>query len=180
MDKNVTRTKWVFCNKLNEDGDVTRNTARLVCKCYSQVDDIDFEESFSLKVRIEAIRMFLAFVSYKNFKLYEVDVKSTLLNGGLEEEVYIEQLDGFQLLKDLDMVYKLKKALYGLNQPPWAWYVRLDIFLLQENFKKGTKNNNLYFKVESAKLLIVVVYIDDIIFGADKYVCKKFVEEMQK
>jgi hypothetical protein len=85
-DKNVIGTKWVFRNKLNEDGKVMRNKTRLVCKGYAQVEGIDFEETFSLVARLEAIRMFLAFACFKNFKVYQMDVKSAFLNGNLEEK----------------------------------------------------------------------------------------------
>jgi len=84
-----------FCSKLNEDGKVVRNKARLVCKGYAQVEGIDFEETFAPMVRLEAICMFLALVVYKNFKVYQMDVKSAFLNGNLDEEVYIEQPNGF-------------------------------------------------------------------------------------
>jgi hypothetical protein len=94
-DKNVIGTKWVYKNKMNEDGQVIRNKARLVCKGYSQVEGVEYEETFSPVARLEAIRMFLSFSSYKKFKVYQLDVKSTFLNGNLEEEAYIEQLDGF-------------------------------------------------------------------------------------
>jgi hypothetical protein len=96
-DKNVIGTKWVYKNKMNEDGQVIRNKARLVCKGYAQVEGVDYEETFAPVARLEAIRMFLAFSSYRKFKVYQMDVKSTFLNGNLELEVYIEQLDGFQI-----------------------------------------------------------------------------------
>jgi hypothetical protein len=94
-DKNVIGTKWVYRNKLNEDGQIVRNKARLVCKGYAQVEGVDFEETFSPVARIEAIKMFLAFACYKKFKVYQMDVKSTFLNGDLEEEVYVEKPEGF-------------------------------------------------------------------------------------
>ena len=114
-DKNVIRTKWVFKNKLNENGEVIRNKARLVCKGYVQQEGIDFEEKFSPIARLEAIRMFLALSSFQKFKVFQMDVKSTFLNGDLEEEVYIEQLDGFILGNDPNFVCRLKKALYCLK-----------------------------------------------------------------
>ena len=82
-DKNVIGTKWIFKNKLNENGDVVRNKARLVCKGYAQQEGIDFEEIFSLVARIEAIRMFLALSRFQKFKLFQMDVKSAFLNGDL-------------------------------------------------------------------------------------------------
>ena len=88
---NVNCTKWVFRNKLDEDGQVTRNKARLVCKGYAQIDGINFEETFAPVARMEAIKMILAYACSKRIKVYQMDVKSTFLNGELEEEVSIEQ-----------------------------------------------------------------------------------------
>lgn len=72
--KNVIGTKWVYRNKLNEDGKVIRNKERLVCKGYSQKEGIDYNETFALVARIEAVRLFLAFAAYKNYKVYQMDV----------------------------------------------------------------------------------------------------------
>lgn len=114
-DKNIIGTKWIFKNKLNENGDVIRNKARLVCKGYSQQEGIDFEESFTPVSRLEAIRMFLALFIFQKFKVFQMDMKSTFLNGDLDEEVYIEQPDGLILRNDPKLVCRLKKALYGLK-----------------------------------------------------------------
>ncbi|KAH9291102.1 hypothetical protein KI387_044673, partial [Taxus chinensis] len=84
--QNVIGTKWVFWNKLNKDGQVTQNKERLVCKGYAQVEGVDFKETFAPVARLEAIKMFLAFAVFKNFKVYQMDVKSAFLNGNLEEE----------------------------------------------------------------------------------------------
>ena len=89
-DKNVIGTKWVFKNKLNEDGQVSRNKARLVCKGYSQEEGIDYGETFSPIARLQGVMTLLAYVAYKGFKVYQIDVKSAFLNGILDEEVYIE------------------------------------------------------------------------------------------
>lgn len=97
VNKNIIGTKWVFRNKLNKNGEVVRKKARLVCKGYSQVEGIYFEETFSPVARMEAIQMFLVFSAKKYFKVYQMDVKSTFLNGELKEEVYMEQPEGFQL-----------------------------------------------------------------------------------
>jgi hypothetical protein len=128
-NKNVIGTKWVFITKLNEDGQVTRNKSRLVCKGYLQVEGIDFEETFSPVARMEAIRLLLSYAFSKNINVYQMDVKSTFLNGELEEEVYIEHPKGFQLSENVDYVCKLKKALYGLKTTPRAQYCRLDKYL---------------------------------------------------
>jgi hypothetical protein len=115
--------------------------------------------------RLEAIIMFLVYSCHKNFKVYQTDVKSTFLNGDLEEEVYMEQPKGFSLTDNPNYVCKLKKALYGLKQAPRSWYFRLDKFLQDKGFKKDTIDSNLYIKSEDDNLLVVLVYVEDIIFG---------------
>jgi hypothetical protein len=84
-NKNLIDRKWVFRNKLNEDGQVTRNKGRLVCKGYAQIEGINFEETFALVSRMEAIHFLLAYACSKNIKVYHMDVKSSFLNGELEE-----------------------------------------------------------------------------------------------
>lgn len=88
-------TKRVFKKKLNEYGQVSRNKARLVCKGYSQEEGIDYGETFFPIARLEDVRTLLTYASHKGFKVYQMDVKSTFLNGILDEEVYIEQLEDF-------------------------------------------------------------------------------------
>ena len=112
--------------------------------------------------------MFLAFSSFQQIKFYQMDVKYAFLNGDLEEKVYIEQLEGFILGNDENLFCRLKKALYGLKQAPRAWYYRLEKYLHQQGFSKGSADSNLYKKVENGKLLIVVVYVDDIIFRSNE------------
>jgi len=89
-NKNVSDTKWVFRNKLNEEGTAIRNRVRLVCKGYVQIKGIEFEENFTPIARLEVIRIFLSLAIFKNFKVYQMDVKSKFLNGKLEEELYVE------------------------------------------------------------------------------------------
>ena len=108
---NVIETKWIFKNKSDEHGTIIRNKSRLVAQRYTQVERIDFDETFALVARLESIRILLAIASHLNFKLYQMDVKSAFLNGMLQEEVYVEQPKGFVDPHRLDDVYKLKKAL---------------------------------------------------------------------
>ena len=146
-DKNVVGSKWVFKNKMNEQGQIVRNKSRLVCKGYAQVEGQYFDETFAPMEILESIRMFLAYATHKKFKVYQMDVKSTFLNGDLEEEeVYIDKLEGFQLIYNPDNVCKLKKDLYGLKQAPRSLYYRLDKYIQDKGFKKGTVDNNLYIK----------------------------------
>ena len=125
----VIGTKRIFKNKFNEHGLVIRNKAILVCKGYSQVEGVDSEESFAPMERFESIRMFLAFAGYKNFRVYQMDVKYAFINGELEEEVCVELHEGFLLSENINYFFKLKKALYGLKQAPRAWFSRLDKYL---------------------------------------------------
>ena len=111
--------------------------------------------------------MFLAFSSYKKLKVYQMDVKLAFLNGYLEEEVYIEKPEGFQLKNKGYYVCKLKKSLYGLKQAPRAWYERLDSYLQLQNFKRGSTDSNIYCKMVDDSMIIVDVYVDDILFGSD-------------
>ena len=136
---------------MDENGKIVRNKARLVCKGYAQIEGIDFDETFAPVARLESIRMFLALAVFKDFKIYQMDVKSAFLNGYLEEEVYIEQPDGFVLGDDPNLVCKLKKALYGLKQAPRAWYSRLDTYLHHIGFRRGVVDSNLYIFSEEKK-----------------------------
>ena len=114
-------------------------------------------------------------------KVYQMDVKSAFLNGDLEEEVYIEQPEGLILGNDAKLVCKLRKVLYGLKQAPRAWYYRLDKYLHQQGFSKGSTNSNLYTKMDTDKLLIIVVYVDDIIFGSnEESMSQNFASVMQQ
>jgi hypothetical protein len=119
-DVNIIGTKWVFKNKQGEDGEVVRNKARLVAKGYSQVEGLDFVETFAPVARLEAIRILLAFAAFKGFKLYQIDMKNAFLNGVIHEEVYVRQPPGLESLKYPDRVYKLSNALYGVKQAPRA------------------------------------------------------------
>ena len=104
---NVIGTKWIFKNKLGEYGTVIRNKLRLVAQGYTQVEGIDFDETFASVSRLESIRILLAIASHLNFKLYQIDVKSAFLNEMLQEEVYVEQPKGFIDPHRPDDVHKL-------------------------------------------------------------------------
>ena len=130
--------------------------------------------------RMEAIKMILAYACSKRIKVYQMDVKSTFLNGELEEEVYIEQPKGFILSEHGDYVCILKKELYGLKQAPRAWYSRLDMYLQHQGFKRGNADSNLYIKMDQDIMIIVEVYVDGIIFRSDDdRMSQKFAKDMQ-
>ncbi|KAJ9542207.1 hypothetical protein OSB04_028713 [Centaurea solstitialis] len=177
----VIGTKWIFRNKTDERGIVIKNKARLVAQGYTQEEGIDYDDVFAPVARIEAIRLFLAFASYKGFKVYQMDVKSAFLYGTIDEEVYVYQPPGFEDPKYPDRVCKLRKALYGLHQAHRAWYDTLSSYLLENKFERGVIDKTLFIKRTKTDMLLVQIYVDDIIFGSTKEdMCKEFEELMHK
>nr|GEW80157.1 copia protein [Tanacetum cinerariifolium] len=154
----------VFRNKLDENGIVSRNKARLVAQGYNQQEGIDYDETYALVSRLKSIRILLAYACALDFKLFQMDIKGTFLNGIIKEEVYVAQPPGFIDFEKPDHVYKLKKALYGLKQAPKAWYDRFKAFLIKHKYKIGMVDNTLFTKKKSSNLIIVQMYVDDIIF----------------
>nr|GEY99843.1 hypothetical protein [Tanacetum cinerariifolium] len=138
--------KWLLKNKHDEEQTVIRNKSRLVVRGYRQEEGIDFEESFASVARMEAIRIFLAYVAHKSFLVFQMDVKTAFLQSSLKEDVYVCQPEGFIDADHPSHVYKLKKALYGLKQAPKAWCDELSTFLLQNHFFKGTIDPTLFIK----------------------------------
>ncbi|GJU17835.1 putative ribonuclease H-like domain-containing protein [Tanacetum coccineum] len=168
-------TKWVFRNKKDERGIVIKNKARLVAQGYTQEEGIDYDEVFAPVARIEAIRLFLAYASFKDFVVYQMDVKSAFLYGKIEEEVYVCQPPGFEDPDFPDRVYKVEKALYGLHQAPRAWYETLSTYLLDNGFQRGKIDKTLFIRRD--KGLQVKQKEDGIFISQDKYVTeilKKF------
>ncbi|GJR80461.1 copia protein [Tanacetum coccineum] len=133
----IIGTKWVFRNKLDENGIVSQNKARLVAQGYNQQEGIDYDGTYALVDRLESIRILLAYSCALDIKLFQMDVKSAFLNCFINEEVYMAQPPGFIDFEKPDYVYKLKKALYGLKQAPKAWHDRLKAFLIKHEYKMG-------------------------------------------
>ena len=180
-DTHVINTKWIFKNKTDEDGEVVRNKSRLVAQGYTQVEGVDFDESFALVARLESIRILLSIVCIMNFKLYQMDMESAFLNGLLNEEVFVEQPTGFQDPHFPNHVLRLKKLLYGLKQAQRAWYDCLTTYLLDHGFKKGQADQTLFVKRDEKSLIVAQVYVDDIVFGSSiNHLAQEFSKEMKK
>ena len=152
---------------MDETGIITRNKARLVAKGYSQEEGIDFDETFAPVARLEAIRIFIAYVAHANFKVYQMDVQQSesFLNGELEEEVYVQQPPGFEDADFSDFVYRLFKALYGLEQAPRSWYDNLSQFLIENHFTRGTIDKTLFIETIMAlvylfKFMLMTLFLD--------------------
>ena len=180
-NKTVIGTKWIYRNKLDENGTVTRNKARLVAQGYRQEEGIDYDETFAPVARLEAIRLFLAYAAHKDFKVFQMDVKSAFLNGKLNEEVYVEQPPGFADSQHPNYVFKLEKALYGLKQAPRAWYDTLSKYLLKEKFVRGKIDQTLFIRKKVGHTILAQIYVDDIIFGStNPNLCTRFGKRMEK
>ncbi|GJS40829.1 putative ribonuclease H-like domain-containing protein [Tanacetum coccineum] len=179
--KRAIGTKWVYRNKKDERGIVIRNKARLVAQGYTQEKGIDYDEVFAPVVRIKAIRLFLAYASFKDFIVYQMDVKSAFLYGKIEEEVYVCEPPGFEDPEFLDRVYKVEKELYGLHQAPRAWYETLSTYLLDNGFQRGQIDKTLFIKRVKSDILLIQVYVDDVIFRSTKRkLCTEFEKLMHK
>ncbi|GKA04917.1 putative ribonuclease H-like domain-containing protein [Tanacetum coccineum] len=148
---------------------------------YTQEEGIDYDKVFAPVARIEVIRLFLAYASFKDFVVYQMDVKSAFMYGKIEEEVYVCQPPGFKDPEFPDRVYKVEKALYSLHQDPRAWYETLSTYLLDNGFKRGQIDKTLFIKRVKGDILLVQVYVDDIIFGfTNKSLCSEFEKLMHK
>ncbi|GKA67222.1 putative ribonuclease H-like domain-containing protein [Tanacetum coccineum] len=179
--KRAIGTKWVYRNKKDEIGIVIKNKPRLVAQQYTQEEGIDYDEVFAHVARIEAIRLFLVYALFKDFVVYQMDVKSAFLYGKIKEEVYVCQPPGFEDPDFPDRVYKVEKALYGLHQAPRAWYETLSTYLLDNGFQRGKIDKTLFIRRDKGDILLVQVYVDDIIFGSTKKsLCTEFEKMMHK
>jgi len=178
-DKPVIGVKCVYKTKLNLDGSVQKNKARLVAKGYSQKPGIDFNETFALVARLDTVRTLVALAAQKDWKLFQLDVKSAFLNGVLNEEVYVDQPSGFVIHGKEEKVYRLKKALYGLKQAPRAWYEEINSYFTKAGFYRSPSEATLYTKTSHSGILIVSLYVDDIIYtGSSKKMMAEFKNEM--
>jgi hypothetical protein len=154
------------------------NKAHLVAQGFSQVEGLDFGETFAPIAHLEAIRILLAFAASKGFKLYHMDVKSAFLNGVIQEEVYVRQPPDFENPKYPHRVYKLSNALYGLKQAPRAWYARLKTFLLEHGYVMGSVDKTLFSLKHGTDFLLVQIHMDDIIFGGSSHTLVSRFQEM--
>ncbi|GJW37465.1 retrovirus-related pol polyprotein from transposon TNT 1-94, partial [Tanacetum coccineum] len=178
-NQSIIGTKWVYWNKLDENGIVSRNKARLVAQGYNQQEGIDYDETYAPVARLEFVRILLVIACANDFKLYQMDVKSVFLNGFINEEVYVAQPLGFIDFEKSNYVYKFKKALDGLKKAPKSWYHRLKAFLLKYEYSMGMVDNTLSTKKSKSHLIIVQIYGYDIIYGSTcQNLCDDFVKIM--
>eukprot|EP00253_Pinus_taeda_P012672 PITA_12672 len=165
--RKLVRCKWVYRTKYGPDGKVDKHKARLVAKGFSQVEGIDYTETFSPVAKMNSIRLVLSLAASLKWEVHQMDIKSAFLHGDLHEEIYMEQPIGF-IQTDSSLVCRLKKSLYGLKQAPRTWYAKMDNFLLESGFSRCHSDNTVYTKTVGNSLIILVLYVDDLILtGSD-------------
>ncbi|KAJ0566228.1 putative RNA-directed DNA polymerase [Helianthus annuus] len=173
--------KWIYKTKYDEKGNVDKYKARLVVKGYKQKYGIDYQEVFAPVIRFETIRLVLALATHHGWHLHQMDVKTAFLNGKLEEQVYIEQPQGYIQKGEEKKVCHLKRALYGLKQAPRAWYSRIDAYFIQNKFKKCIYEHTLYIKDTNEGKLVICLYVDDLILASSSMrLISDFKESMKK
>ena len=166
-DKAVVSSKWLYKIKHALDGSIEKYKAKFVARSFSRKEGINYEETFAPIARYTSIRALMAFAAKMKWKLHQMDVKTTFLNGIIEEEVYIDQQQGFEVEDPSTHACRLKKSLYGLKQAPRAWYGRIDGFLTSLGFSKSLADSNLYYKVMDDEPVILLLYVDDLFLAGN-------------
>ena len=178
------KNKWVFKVKVEEHNLKPRYKARLVVKGFGQRKGIDFDEIFSPVVKISSIRTVLGLAASLNLEIEQMDVKTAFLHGDLEEEIYMEQPEGFKVDGKENCVCKLKKSLYGLKQAPRQWYKKFEYVMGEQGYKKTSSDHCVFVqKFSDNDFIILLLYVDDmLIVGKNtskidelkKELCKSF------
>jgi hypothetical protein len=158
--KFVVTSKWVYKIKNAVDGSIDKYKARFVAKRFSQQEVEDYDEMFASVAGYTSIRAIISLATYMGWSLHQMHVKTAFLNGVIEEKVYIEKPQGFEVHPRETHVCKLKKTSHGLEQAPRAWYVRIDNYLTRLGFSNNYVDTNLYYKVVNDAPVIVLLYVD--------------------
>jgi hypothetical protein len=165
----VVYSKWIYKIKHVADGSIEKHKARFVARGFSQKEGIDYEETFAPIAKYTSIRTSIALAAKMKWKLHQMDVKTSFLNGDIEEKVYIEQPQGFEVEDRKTHVCRFKKA-------PRAWYGKIDSFLMSLGFTKSKVDSNIYFKVMNDETIILMSYVDDLFLTREEKLitdCKK-------
>ena len=181
-DKKHVHCKWIFKRKeAMSPSEPARYKARLVAKSYSQISDIDFNDVFSPVVKHSSIRTLLSIVAMRDYELEQLDVKTAFLHGELEEDIYMDQPEGFVVPRKENLVCRLKKSLFGLKQSPRQWYKRFDSFMLSHGFKRSDYDSCVYLKTVNDSAIYLLLYVDDMLIVAkDKSEIAKIKAQLNK
>ena len=156
--------KWVYKRKRGIDGKVETFKARLVVKGYTQKEGIDYEETFSPVAMLKSIRILLSITAHYDYEIWQMDVKTAFLNGNLDEEIYMMQLEGFIKKNQEHMVCKLKMSIYGLKQASRSWNIRFDQAIKSFGFKQNLDKPCVYKRHQDKVVMFLILYVDDILF----------------
>ncbi|PHT32531.1 TMV resistance protein N [Capsicum baccatum] len=156
-------SKWIFKRKMKTDGTIDKYKARLVVKGFNQKEGLDYFDTYSPVTRITSVRMLIALAAVYDLQIHQIDVKTAFLNGELEEEIYMEQPEGFVVPGKENKVCKLVKSLYGLKQAPKQWHAKFDQTMLANGFKINECDKCVYIKDTPNHQVIVCLYVDDML-----------------
>ena len=163
--KRAIGCKWIYKVKDGGNGDL-RYKARLVAKGYVQKKDVEFHDIFSPVVRHTSIRILLALVAHFDMELEQLDVKTAFLHGDLEEDIYLQQPEGFIDSSRPGHVCKLNKSLYDLKQSPRQWYKKFDKFMISHGYSRSFKDQCVYFKNCNDDIIYLLLYVDDMLIAS--------------
>jgi transposase InsO family protein len=166
-DRKLVSCKWVFKVKHNADGSVERYKARLVARGFTQTEGVDYHETYAPVVKMTSIRVLLSIVAIHDLELHQMDVKTAFLNGVLEEEIYMQQPEGFVEPGKEHLVCKLKRTLYGLKQSPRVWYQTIDKFFANMGLKRVEGDYGLYVIWSEEVKCIIALYVDDLLLACN-------------
>ncbi|GJX16571.1 zinc finger, CCHC-type containing protein [Tanacetum coccineum] len=162
--------KWIFKRKMKVDGTIDKIKARLEIQGFKQNEGIDYFNTYAPVARITTIRLLLALAAIQNLMIHQIDVKTTFLNGDLDEKVYMKQPEGFVMLGNEHKVCELVNLLYGLKQAPKQWHQNFEEVVLCSGFLLNQSDKYVYSKFDdSGKGVIICLYVDDmLIFSTDQ------------
>ncbi|KAL0437633.1 UNVERIFIED_CONTAM: Retrovirus-related Pol polyprotein from transposon TNT 1-94 [Sesamum radiatum] len=161
--------KWILKRKYKADGSIDKYKARLVAKGFKQKEGFDFFDTYSPVTRITSIRVLIAIAALYDLEIHQMNVKTAFLNGELDEEIYMEQPEGFVVPGQEKKVCRLVKSLYGLKQAPKQWHEKFDRTMLSNDFKINECDKCVYVKSSHNSFIIVCLYVDDmLIMGSNR------------
>ena len=170
--------KWIFKKKIKAGGSIDKYKARLVIKGYKQKEGLDYFDTYSPVTRMSSIRMLIAIAAIHNLEIHQMDVKTAFLNGDLDEEIYMEQSEGFIVPGQEKKVCRLVKSLYGLKQAPMQWHEKFDSVMMTNGFKINECDKCVYVKNTEHGFVIICLYVDDILIMCSNNEVIKTTKEM--